>query len=191
MRTLLFVGLLTACPSAMSPAVREGPRGPTASEHDAAAREYEMRVGESDVRTPAADFERLAQAHRAKAASLEADYEAACAALPFEKVTSSPFRRYALGSVNTETGVLLYLRGDLEPAQLEDEIRCHRAWLMIAPRTTSEDSALDLPGLDIDVQRAPDGLHVSVSLANPRLRPELRRRLARDLEVSRIIARSE
>ena len=53
----------------------------------------EMRIRANDVRETSADLERLAGAHRASAATIEADYEAACASLPFEKVTSSPFRR--------------------------------------------------------------------------------------------------
>ena len=85
---------------------------------------------------------------------------------------------------------MLYLRGEVEPAELLDQVRCHRAWLMIAPTPTSDDSALDLPDLKLDIERTPDGLSVSVTVS-PRLVPELRRRLARDLEVYRIIARSE
>ena len=211
MRTLLLIGLLTACPSSMAPSVREGPRGPRASDHYAAAREQdelarerltvppeprfepgaqEMRVRPYQSRSTAAELERLATTHRAQAAALEEEYEEACGGVPFGKASSSPFRRYAIGSLNTDTGVMLYLRAGIQPEELQTEIRCHRAWLMIAPSTSSDDSALDLPDLQLDVKRVTEGLSVSVTV-DARLLPELRRRLARDLEAYRSVARAE
>jgi hypothetical protein len=130
-----------------------------------------------------AEHERIARIHRSKAAQLEAAYAEACGDRPLELVSISPLQRYAIGGWNTATGVELFLSSTAgEPDRLLADLKCHRAWMMLAP-AGMETCPLDLPGLVLDAKGDTDGISVALSVRDPKLVPELQRRAAHDLEM--------
>jgi hypothetical protein len=125
---------------------------------------------------------RLAAIHRSKAAELQASYEEACGARPMEQVSVSPLHRFAVGGWNTSNGVIMYLARDAgAPDQLLADMKCHRAWMMLAP-AGMEDCPLDLPGVQVDAHGDADGITVSIAIRDPNLVEELQRRAAHELE---------
>lgn len=128
------------------------------------------------------EHRRLAATHRSAAAQLQAQYDEACRDLPFETVSVSPLERYGVGGNDVPGGTLVVLRPDAGPPdRLLSEMRCHRAWMMIQ-RTNMADCPLDLPGIHVSARGDTDAIEVTITIANPALVPELRRRAAHDLE---------
>lgn len=126
--------------------------------------------------------QRLAASHRSAADELHAEYEEACGASPADKVSVSPLQRYGVGGANIPDGVVIYLRPDADRSdQLLREIRCHRAWMMLADSGMG-DCPLDLAGIQVVAHGDPGGASVQITVKDPRLVPELQRRAARDLE---------
>ena len=200
---ILAAVLLTACATTAPPSPRGGPRGLRASDHLAAADQHEEDargarvVPESPItdperpnpiwkRTwdPGPEQARRAKVHRSKAAALHAAYEEACGERPLSEVSVSPLKRYASGGSNTETGVMLVLAPAAGPAdRLLADLRCHRAWMMLAP-ADMDDCPLDLPGLVVDARGDADGITVTLGVRDRRLVGELQRRAAHEIETS-------
>ena len=199
MRTLPLL-LAAGCAATTSSIPNGGPRGLRASEHMEAAREHDEsahaaqkwpdaygdRAAYSIPWTRSWDTtteqERLAAAHRGRAAELQAEYEEACGDRPLERVSISPLQRYGIGGWNTSTGVILYLSPDAGlPDQLIADMRCHRAWMMLAP-SGMENCPLDLPGIQVDARGDREGITVSIVTHDPALVDELHRRAAAELE---------
>lgn len=209
MRSILPVLLLAACatttPTTRSSSKEGGPRGLRASEHLDAARDHdeaarqraswpervEMKPGslEAPYTLPwvrswdtSADQERYASIHRSQAAAIQAEYSDACGNRPTGEVSVSPLQRYATGGWNTSTGVIVYLTPlGGPPERLLTALRCHRAWMMLAP-SNMDDCPLDLPGLQLDARGDAEGITLMLSVRDPKLVPELQRRVAHDLE---------
>ncbi|MBL9019177.1 MAG: hypothetical protein JNL83_33620 [Myxococcales bacterium] len=197
MRAALWFLLLGACAASPRPAPQGGPRGLRASEHVDLARDYDEQARAShhwpdagdrgDMRwartwDSGAEHERLAAIHRGKAAQLHAAYEEACGARSVDDIAVSPLQRWGTGGTNTPNGVLVYLDARAGgPDKLLADLRCHRAWMMLAP-AGMEACPLDLAGLVIDARGDSDGIVVSLSVRDPKLVPELQRRAAHDLE---------
>lgn len=199
MRTLLPL-LLAACATTTTSTPKGGPRGLRANEHIDQARQHDERA-KDDWRWPSsygdraayaipwvrswdssADQERLAQVHRSQAAELQAAYTEACGDRPYEAVSVSPLQRYGVGGWNTSNGVILYLTADAGmPDQLMADLKCHRAWMMLAP-AGMEDCPLDLPNIQVDARGDSEGITVSIGVRDPALVPELHRRAAHELE---------
>jgi hypothetical protein len=128
--------------------------------------------------------ERLATVHRTHAAELQAAYEEACGDRTADEVSMSPLRRFGLGGWNTTSGVILYLSpGAGSPDQLIADMKCHRAWMMLAP-AGMEDCPLDLPGIQVDARGDGEGVTVSIVIHDATLVDELHRRAARELEAA-------
>jgi len=200
MRTLAPL-LLSACAASTTPAVKGGPRGPHADEHIRLAHHHEeqarldgrwpdMRASNaSETPLPwtrswdaAADHERLAAIHRSKADELHAAYTDACGTRPLDEVSVSPIQRHGIGGWNTQTGVVLYLRGNVgAPDRLLADLKCHRAWMMLSG-AGMDDCPLDLPGITLDVRGESEGITVLIGIRDPKLVEELHRRAAHDLE---------
>jgi len=203
MRTLLVV-TLAAC--AQTPRAPEGgPRGLRATDHLEAAREQDqlgkergrwpattaVEPGSTEVTPPiawhrtwdtSADHERLATMHRSEADALHAEFEKACGNRPTETVRVSPLVRNRAGGQNTKSGVVVYLgRSAGGPDQLLADLRCHQAWMMLAP-AGMEDCPLDLPGLLVDAHGDKDGVTLYLSVKDEKLIPELQRRVAAEAE---------
>jgi hypothetical protein len=211
MRIWSIMILLAACATTTPMSTpKGGPRGLRASEHlDVAAQhDQEARnrsiwpdtsvvaVGGPDTRgQPVAmpwfrswdtttEHERLAAIHRGQAAEIEAAYEEACGDIPRALVTVSPLVRYGVGGWPTANGVILYLSPKAgTPDQLLAAMKCHRAYMMIAP-SDMDDCPLDLPGLELDARGDTDGVTVSLSVNDGALLPELKRRAAHELEAA-------
>jgi len=205
MRTLAaFLLAATACATS-HPVARGGPRGLHADEHLAAARVHDelaaratrwpdtRSAGPGAVYVPwtqdsSGEHARLAAVHRSEAAALEAEYTAACGARGSEQVAVSPLVRFGLGGWNTSTGVILYLSADAGPAdRLLADLRCHRAWMMLAGAGGGmDDCPLDLPGLLLDAHGDGENaiITLAISVVDPRLVPELQRRAAHELEAA-------
>lgn len=200
------LALVAACASQPLPEPKPGPRGLHANEHLAAARVHadeatrtsswpEMRPDANGIapgipavpwrRTwdAAADHERIAAIHRSQAATLQAEYDEACGSRSAEQAASSPLARSAVGGWPTSTGVIVYLSADAgAPDKLLGDLRCHRAWMMLAPSPAMDDCPLDLPGLVIDARGDRDGITLSISVQGSQLVEELHRRAANELE---------
>ena len=200
--------LLAACASAPRSQPRGGPRGLHASEHLDAAREHDEIAGHQNALPPthgspdgsgigwlrswdtSAEQQRLADIHRSKAAELQDEYEQACGSRPLEQVVVSPLQRYAIGGWRTSTGMILYLDPSAgSPDKLLADMKCHRAWMMVAP-AGMEDCPLDLPGIVLDAHGDSDGITVSIVERDPKLVDELQRRAERDLEASSQLRRN-
>ena len=204
-RLLLLTPVLVGCAAAPPPEPKGGPRGLRASEHLESARSHDAAARERqtwpDVRTgpagelreavpmpwyrswdTAAEHERMAATHRAKAAEIQAAFDEACGATPGREAQVSPLQTYGVGGWNTATGVILYLSPDAGPPdKLMAQLRCHRAAMMLAP-SGMEDCPLDLPDVALDARGDAGGVTVSISVRDPKLVPELQRRAAHDLE---------
>lgn len=195
--------LLIAC--ATPPTTREtgGPRGLRASEHLDSARDHDERAREQRSYAPVSphgsgvpetmylrwdtsqDHRRLAQIHRSKAAQLQAAYDEACGMREYAEVSVSPLARYGLAGQPTKDGATMYLDPSAgAPVTLLADLRCHRAWMMLTPQPTMVDCPLDLPGLRVDV-KAGEGSIIVVLAVEPKLVPELQRRVAKELELHR------
>jgi hypothetical protein len=130
----------------------------------------------------AGEHDQLAAIHRSKAAELQAAYEAACGDNPGEEVAISPLVRFGIGGWPTASGAILYLSAAAgTPDQLLSAMKCHRAYMMLAPSDMA-DCPLDLPGLELDARGDAGGVTVSLSVKDSALVPELQRRAAHDLE---------
>ncbi|HUJ60379.1 MAG TPA: hypothetical protein VLX92_17880 [Kofleriaceae bacterium] len=185
-----------------------GPRGYRADEHLAIAAREQDRADQlqhwPETRVPqggnpadqlitggwygswdtVAEHRRLAQLHRDAAAQLEAEYEQACGDTPLAIVTVSPLQRYGVGGSPVPGGTLVLLSADAGPPdRLLSEMRCHRAWMMLG-RTQMDDCPLDLPGLHVEARGDASTIELTITIQDPRLVDELRRRAAHDLEAA-------
>ncbi len=208
MRFILFAVALTAC--ATHPPVKPsqqagGPRGLRASEHmDVAAQQQEVAVQEStfpDMRNngintgvplaqpwyrswdTSTDHEENARYHRAKAGAIYAEYTAACGEKPSAEVAISPFERFGIGGWPTQSGAIVYLSPEAgSPDAVMAALVCHQAWMMLSPAANMADCPLDLNGLSFDARGDDNGITVSLMIKDPKMIPELQRRVAHDLE---------
>lgn len=199
MRLPLLVLALSSCATAPTPAAKPGPRGLHANEHLDVAKSHEDLATQA-TRWPddsgpggmslhwvrawdtGAEHERIARIHRSKAAQLEAAYAEACGDRPISVVSVSPLQRYGISATNTATGVELLLSPQAGgPDRLLADMKCHRAWMMLAP-ANMEACPLDLPGLVVDAHDAGDTISVTLSVRDAQLVPDLQRRAAHDLE---------
>jgi len=211
MQIRLLALLSVACAATTTTAPPPGgPRGLRASEHLEVARQHDAQAHESNrwagdaiagsagqgshdqpVPLPwyrswnaGAEHERMAAIHRSEAAQLEAAYDEACRGLTGARAAISPLKRYATGGWPTTNGVILYLSSTAgDPDALLAQIRCHRAFMMLAP-ANMDDCPLDLPDLALDARGAADGITVSLSVRDAKLVPELQRRTMHELETS-------
>jgi hypothetical protein len=203
MRHLLLVApLMIGCATTTTTAPKGGPRGLHANEHVQAARDHDEAARASQKWPDAygdraaynipwtrswdagVEQERAAALHRTRAAELQAEYEEACGDRTAEQVAVSPLQRFGLGGWNTSSGVILYLSPDAgTPDQLLADMKCHRAWMMLAP-AGMEDCPLDLPGIQVDARGDKEGITVSIVVRDPKLVDELHRRAAIELESS-------
>jgi hypothetical protein len=183
-----------------------GPRGLRATEHrdvatvhDEAARNQTSwprttAMTPGDPTTPqimpwyrtwntATEHERLARIHRSEAGALEAAYTEACGTRDLKKIVGSPLTRHRIGGWNTSTGAIVYLSPAAGTAEtLLADLRCHRAWMMLAPVGSMDDCPLDLPGLHIDARGDQGAITLVITVHEPKLVLELQRRLAKQNE---------
>jgi hypothetical protein len=203
MTRLLVLGLLAAC-GGSSLEEAPGPRGLRADQHVAAAHREDDRA-EALMHWPdtqlgpagtiamgtwsgswdtAAEHRTLAEYHRDAAAQLEAEYEAACGDTPAAVASVSPLQRYGIGGSAVPGGTLLLLAPDAGPPdRLLAAMRCHRAWMMLG-RSDMDDCPLDLPGLQVDARGDANRIELTITVPDPKLVDELRRRAAHDLEAA-------
>jgi len=130
-----------------------------------------------------AEHEKLAREHRSQAAALEAAYDEACGTTPVPRIMVSPLLRFRTGGWNTSTGVIVYLSPLAGTAdELVDSLRCHRAWMLLAPSDGMDDCPLDLPGLQLDARGTAERITLVLSVRDRTLIPELQRRVAAQVE---------
>ncbi len=128
------------------------------------------------------EHERIARTHRSEAAAIQAEYEQACGTRGVDQVAISPISHHAIGGSNTSTGVVVYFdRGARDPDALIADLRCHRAWMMLGPRGM-DDCPLDLPGLQVEARGEGQTITLTLGVLDPKLLPELQRRVAAELE---------
>lgn len=203
MRTLPLL-LLAACASS-PPAAQPGSRGPRAGEHLAAASDHtteadhlarwpDRLAGSPDSPVDkgnwyrawdtVANERRLAREHQGAAAQILAEYDEACGQRTHAEVSVSPLERYGVGGEPTAWGAKVFLSVEAgTPEQLMADLRCHRAWMRIG-RTDMASCPLDLAGLRVAAHGDNSGITVEMMVEDPRLVPELQRRVAHDLEAS-------
>jgi hypothetical protein len=206
MKRSIALALIAACATTTPPATKQPrtSRGLHADDHLAAAREHRRRAEElrrwpEAQRTngfadpasglwyrawdTAAEHDDLAVTHREAAARLHAAYDEACANIAPDRVRVSPLVRLGEGGAATDKGVVVYLRPEISAGDLLAELRCHRAWMMLA-EAGMETCPLDLPGLHVQAHGDKEGISVEITVSDPLLVPELQRRAERDLEVA-------
>lgn len=200
--------LLAACATTATtaPPPRGGPRGLHASEHRDLARAHDDAAREQaswpqptgmtpgDPTTPqiypwyrtwntTAEHERLARIHRSEAAALEAAFAEACGTRDLKKLVGSPLTRHRIGGWNTSNGVVVYLSPLAgTPETLLADLRCHRAWMMLAPVGSMDDCPLDLPGLHVDARGDETVITLVITAPDQKLVFELQRRMAKQVE---------
>jgi hypothetical protein len=210
MKVRILTALALAACSTTTPPPRQpspGSRGLRADQHLDAAQAHERRAQElarwpetrpggagafDDPRAglwyrridTAEEQARAAAGHRGAAADLHTEYDAACGEAPAEQVSLSPLQRHGVGGTNVPGGVVVFLRPDAgRPDALLQQIRCHRAWMMLG-ESGMEDCPLDLAGIRVVAHGDPAGISVEITVDDPKLVPELQRRAARDLEAA-------
>ncbi len=130
------------------------------------------------------DHLRNASYHRSAAAQLDADYREACGTRQLADVRVSPLVRYGVGGQATANGTVILLAPTAgPPARLLEDLRCHRAWMMLE-HTDMEQCPLDLPGLRVTARGDDAGIELTLTVENPKLLLELRERAAHDLEAA-------
>lgn len=130
------------------------------------------------------EHQHIVQFHRTAAAQLEAEYEQACGETPAAIASISPVQRYGVGTSPVPGGTVVLLSPDAgSPDALLAAMRCHRAWMML-DRTDMDDCPLDLPGLRVSARGDAEGIELTMTIDDPMLVPELRRRAAHDLEAA-------
>ncbi|MBS1118430.1 MAG: hypothetical protein H6Q90_658 [Deltaproteobacteria bacterium] len=202
--------LLAACATTSPTSPKGGPRGLRASEHLDVARQHQEMARQGsrwpDARgaapdsagvpwirawDTAAESQRLAESHRNRAAELEKAYEEACGTRSLAEVSVSPLQRYSVGGWPTSAGVIMYLDSAAGPPErLLADLKCHRAWMMLAP-AGMEECPLDLPGIQLDARGDHDGITVSIVVRDPKLVDVLHRRAQHELETSFQLHRGE
>lgn len=132
----------------------------------------------------AQEHRRLAQVHRSAAAQIEREYEQACGETSAAEASVSPLQRYGVGGSPTANGTLVLLAPEAgPPSRLLAAMRCHRAWMMLG-RAAMDDCPLDLPGLQVSAKGDEKGIELTITVDDPSLIDELRRRAAHDLEAA-------
>lgn len=207
MRPELAIVVACSCATApTAPPTSPGSRGMRASEHLEAAHQQDdlaqqalaypdVRAGTMGRPDEAAfampwmrtwdtrlDHERLAQTHRSVAAQLHAEYDDACRGRSAAQISTSPIARFAIGGTPTASGTILYLSADAgTPDRLLADMRCHRAWMMLAP-SDMDDCPLDLADIHVTARGTLEEIEVTITVSDPQLVGELQRRAARELE---------
>ncbi len=96
----------------------------------------------------------------------------------------SPLQRYGVGGSEIAGGTMVLLSADAGPPdRLLAAMRCHRAWMMLGSSDMA-DCPLDLPGIRVAARGDVTGIELDITVADPLLVPELRRRAAHDLEAA-------
>jgi hypothetical protein len=201
MRALAVV-LVAACATTQAPPPPGGPRGLRATEHLQVARQHDELAQRRTVWPDAtsaspdtagvpwfrswdtsAEHRELAMAHRSEAERLRDEYERACGARDAAEIALSPLRRYGLGGWPTSSGVILYLDPKAGPPdRLLADLRCHRAWMLLAPAPDMDMCPFDLPDIQLDARGDDDVITLSIVVHDPKLVEELHRRAAHELE---------
>ncbi len=205
--------LLAACATTAPRPPQGGPRGLHANQHRDVARDYDERAreehsfpvstalkpGDPDVPpvwyrswNTSRDYERLARVHRSEAAALEAAYAEACGTRELKKIVGSPLMRHRVGGWNTSTGVVVYLSPTAgTPEVLVADLKCHRAWMMLAPAGGMDNCPLDLPDLQVDARGDQAGVTLVITSREPSVVFELQRRVAKQVEEATHAERGE
>ena len=207
MRPQLAILVVCGCATTRPPAATPpGSRGMRASDHLEAARQQDELAQQAlaypDVRagtmgsvhdmplaTPwtrtwdtRVDHERLAQVHRSAAAQLHAEYDEACRGRSAAQTSISPIARFAIAGTPTPNGMIVYLSADAgAPDRLLADMRCHRAWMMLAP-SGMDDCPLDLADIHVTARGTLEEIEVTITVSDPALVGELQRRVAHELE---------
>lgn len=172
----------------------------TAAEHHAAAREHSRQITNAPrgpgygygsypwyyAWNPDTEHRELAEAHDAAAERLEAQFDRACAQIPRGLEAESPLDTFTVAVSPMPGGVVFHLaEGAGPPDDVLAQLRCHHAWLMLAPRPGAGDEPLLVAGTSWMTHSGHDGIEVMATVADERERGELARRAQIALERSR------
>ena len=167
----------------------------TAAEHHAAAREHAEMVTGSAYHHPTWSYSSgwypwyywspddehraLAEAHRDSAEQLKLQYDAACATLPAGAAASSPLETSTMSTSPIEGGIVFHL-GEAAgpPDRLLAQLRCHRAWLKLAPTPGAADDPLQVDGVTWLARAGRAEVEVRAIASGDSARAELARRAA-------------
>jgi len=131
---------------------------------------------------PDEEHRSLAAAHRDAAEQLKLEYEAACTLIPRGLDARSPLE-LATSTSPFDRGVVFHLSEQAEPPEVVlTRIRCHRAWLQLAPNDAAADSPLLVEGVTWMTHAGARGVELMATARDDRGRAELARRAALVIE---------
>jgi hypothetical protein len=155
MRALAFA-MLVACATTPALQAKGGPRGLRASEHmDVARRHDEMAHEQPNLPDPSTTY---------------GYYDTA----PWIRRSDASAKHERIADEHRS-------KAAAREAELLADMKCHRAWMMIAP-ANMEACPLDLPGIVLDAHGDTNGITVSIVVRDPKLVNELHARATRNLE---------
>lgn len=127
---------------------------------------------------PSIEHRRLAAAHASAAEAVKLEHQAACTGVPEPMQALSPFDVYTLDSERTPDGMILHLAPEAGPPEvLLVRMRCHRAWLRLAPRDDEPHDLIAVDGAKVVVHAGGrDTIEVMFSIKDPVALAELNRR---------------
>lgn len=184
----------------------------TAAEHLSAAREHSEQVTGAHVHAhqglypgyasfpwyhhgsypwyyawdPDEEHRALAAAHRDAAEQLKLQYESACAAVPHGLEATSPLDAFAIAISPIDRGIVFHLSPQAGPPEIVlARLRCHLAWLRLAPTDAAANSPLLVEGVAWMTHAASTGVEAMATARDERGTHELARRAPLVLEHAR------
>lgn len=135
---------------------------------------------------PDEEHRALAAAHRDAAEQLKLQHESACAGIPRGLEATSPIDAFATSISPLDRGVVFHLSPQAGPPEIVlAHLRCHRAWLKLAPTDAAATSPLLVDGVTWMTHASANGVEVMATARDDRGRDELARRARLVLERAR------
>jgi hypothetical protein len=135
---------------------------------------------------PDEEHRALAAAHRDAAEQLKLQYESACSLVPRGLEAMSPLDGFTTSTSPIEHGIVFHLSPQAgAPDVVLARLRCHRAWLRLAPNDVAADSPLLVEGVTWMTHAGANGVEVMATARDDRNRDELARRAALVVERTR------
>lgn len=135
---------------------------------------------------PDEEHRALAAAHRDAADQLKLQFEAACAYFPRGLEVESPLDSFTTSISAIPSGVVFHVSDRAgSPDAVLASLRCHRAWLQLAPNPAAANNPLLIEGVKWMTHAGRDDVEVMATARDDGAAAELARRSALTLERAR------